>query len=158
MGTIEGHLYLLLVPSLHHCSFFSTSDDLVKPTNSFFVFTLSSGSTPIFPRMLSSSCPPSVRSSYLSEAPPTLESNLECSSLGKVLSQRMLPPELQNIPVLQRVQQVVPGKGNFSKTHTHTHYFTLNAILSMIIKCRALAGGIWKYLNLPDIDRQGFLG
>lgn len=34
-GTIEGHLYLFLVPSLHHCSFFSTFNDRVKSTNSF---------------------------------------------------------------------------------------------------------------------------
>lgn len=119
------------------------------------MFTLSSGSIQIFPRMLSSSCPPSTCSSYLSEAPLPLESKLEWSSLGTVLSQRMLPPELQNIPVLQRVQQVVPG--TFLR-YTHTPYFTLNSILSMIIKCRAFIGGIWTYLNLPDIDRNASLG
>lgn len=110
------------------------------------MFTLSSGSTQIFPRMLSWSCPPYLCPSYLSEAPLTLESDLEWSSLGKVLSQRMLLPELQNIPLLQKVQQVVPGKGNFPR---HTHLFYLQFYTLHDYQLLGFIGGIWKYLNLP---------
>lgn len=106
--------------------------------------------------MLSSSCPPYLCPSYLSEVPLTLESDLEWSSLGKVLSQRMLLPELQNIPVLQKVQQVVPGKGNFPDTHTPLFYLQF-----YILHDYQMLGFNWRlmeYLNLPDIDREGFLG
>lgn len=89
------------------------------------------------------------------------------SSLGEIVSQRMLLSELWSTPVLHGVQQVGPRNGTFprythrtdTQTHTHTYtYFPLNSVISMIIKSWALIGSMLKCLNLSDTDREGFLG